>query len=109
MRKLPLVLLVLLAGLLIGINTAQAYSNEVYTSGGTYRWKINNVEQGSTTDLATAITNCIWQSSGVGREIHVLVGGDLSSTLGLPPDVKLFCHGNTYTRSHSGIGIHCKG
>jgi fibronectin type 3 domain-containing protein len=87
----------------------QAYSNEVYLSGSTYRWKISNVEVGSTADLATAITNCVWNSTGTGREIHVLVGGTLASTIGLPPDVKLMGHGNTFTISHGGYGIYCKG
>lgn len=108
MWRLALPLLLLASWLLVGMSFAQAYTHEVYGSVGAYRWKIANVERGSSPDLATAITNCVWQSSGV-REIHVLVGGDLSSTIGLPPDVSLFCHGNSFTRSHGGIGIYCKG
>jgi fibronectin type 3 domain-containing protein len=96
----------LLAG---GSNTVQAFPNEVYLSGGVYRWKINNIEQGSTADLATAINNCVWQSTGAGREIHIMAGGDLATTLGLPPDVKLFGHTNTFRFTHGGYGIHAKG
>jgi len=105
----PLLLGVLVCLLLGGIHTAQAYSNEVYTNGGTYRWKINNVEQGSTTDLATAINNCLWQSAGTGREIHVLVGGSLSATIGIPPGVKLFGHTNTFVNGHGGYVVWAKG
>ena len=107
-RFMPL-LLGAIAFLTAGLNIAQAYPNEVYLTGGTYRWKINNVEIGSTPSLATAISNCIWNSTGVGREIHVLVGGTLTSTIGLPPDVKLFGHANTFTIAHPGIAVWCKG
>jgi len=107
-RFMPL-LLGILAFLTAGLSVAHAYPNEVYKTGSLYHWKINNVVIGNTADLATAISNCIWNSTGAPREIHVLTGGDLSATLGLPPDVKLYCHGNTYTRSHAGIGIYCKG
>lgn len=110
MKRLPLVLVGLAALLLLGgNNSAQAYPNEVYTNSGTYRWKINNVEQGSTTDLATAIINCLWQSTGVGREIHVLTGGSLSATIGIPPDIKLFGHTNTFVNGHGGYVVWAKG
>jgi fibronectin type 3 domain-containing protein len=91
-----------------GVSEARAYTNEVYLSGGTYRWKINNVEQGVTADLSTAITNCVWNSTGAGREIHILVGGSLSSTLGMPPDVKIFGHGNTFAVAHGGYAVHAR-
>ena len=108
-RKPALLLLGLLAFLGGGIDVAQAYPNEVYLGGdGTYRWKINGTEVGSTSNLATAIGNCISQTSGV-REVHVLVGGDLSSTIELHPGLRLYCHGNTFTRSHGGVGFHREG
>lgn len=101
-------LLCVLSFLLLGTNAAQAYSNEVYMTSGTYRWKINDVEIGSTTDLATAISNCIWQGSGV-REVHVLVGGTLASTIELQSGLRLYCHSVTFTRSHTGEGFHHEG
>ena len=107
-RRPPFLLLGLLAFLVGGIDVAQAYQNEVYLGDGTYRWKINGTEAGSTADLATAIGNCISQTSGV-REVHVLVGGDLSSTIELKPGLRLYCHGNTFTRSHGGVGFHREG
>ncbi len=67
--------------------------------GGVYRWKINDTEVGSTSDLATALGNCVSQTSGV-REVHVLVSGDLSATVELKPGLRLHCYGNTFTRSH---------
>jgi len=91
-----------------GATSAKAYSNEVYESGGTYRWKINNVEAGSSPSLATAINSCIWGSTGAGREIHVLVGGSLDATLGIPGDVKVFGHGNSFTTTHTGIAVHAR-
>ena len=93
---------------LVGASAAQAYPNEVYENGGTYRWKINNVEAGSTADLATAINNCIAQTSGV-REVHVLVGGDLASTIAMQSGLRLYCHDVSFTRSHGGTGFHHEG
>lgn len=98
-----------MVGLFLSVTAAKSYVNEVYLTSGTYRWKINNVEVGSSTSLATAITECIWNSTGAGREIHVLVGGTLTSTIGLPPDVKLYGHGNTFTVAHTGYVVWCKG
>jgi fibronectin type 3 domain-containing protein len=94
--------------LLGGVIAAQAYPNEVYTGGGAYRWKIDNVEAGSTADLATAINNCIAQTSGV-REVHVLAGGDLASTITMQSGLRLYCHGVSFTRSHGGTGFHHEG
>ena len=107
-RKPTILLLGLLAFLVGGIAVARAYPNEVYLSDGAYRWKINNTEVGSTPDLATAINNCISQTSGV-REVHVLVGGDLSSTIDLKPGLRLHCHENSFTRSHGGVGFYREG
>ncbi len=101
-------LLGLLAFLLAGTNAAHAYTNEVYLTSGTYRWKINNAEIGSTPDLATAISNCIWGASGV-REVHVLVGGNLASTISMQSGLRLYCHNVNFTRSHGGTGFHHEG
>src|SRR5690606_19743933 len=96
------------AALFLSTCAALAYTNEVYYSGGSYRWKINNVEQGSTSDLATAISNCIWGGSGV-REVHLLTGGNLSSTISLQVGLRLHGHGNSFTRSHGGTAFHHEG
>lgn len=107
-NRLPLMLFAVMAFLLLGMNVAHAYPNEVYLTSGTYRWKINNVEIGSTPDLATAVSNCIWQASGV-RDVHVLVGGNLASTISLQPGLRLYGHNNNFTRSHGGTGFHHEG
>jgi hypothetical protein len=101
-------LLGFMAFLMAGLGVAHAYTNEVYLTSGTYRWKINNVEVGSTPDLATAINNCIAQTSGV-RDIHVLVGGNLAATIGMNPGLRLYCHNVSFTRSHGGTGFHHEG
>ncbi|HYD92025.1 MAG TPA: hypothetical protein VEA37_11140, partial [Flavobacterium sp.] len=86
----------------IFVNKALAYPNEVRQSGSSYIWRINNVDQGSTSSLATAINNCL----GGSREIHILIGGTLNATLNVrAANVKLYCHGNTFTRNFSGTGI----
>lgn len=108
LERVPRLFLALTAFLLIGSNVAHAYPNEVYLTGGTYRWKINNVEIGSTADLATAVSNCIWQASGV-RDVHLLVGGNLSSTISLQTGVRIYGHNNNFTRSHGGTGFHHEG
>jgi hypothetical protein len=86
----------------IFMNDALAYPNEVRQSGSSYIWRINNVDQGSTSSLATAINNLL----GASREIHILTGGSLTATLNMrATNVKLYCHGNTFTRNFSGTGI----
>ena len=107
-KLLPLCFLRIVAGLFLFTSAAWAYTNEVYYSGGSYRWKINNVEVGSTGDLATAINNCIAQTSGV-RDIHLLTGGTLSATIGMNPGLRLHGHGNNFARSHTGKGFHHEG
>lgn len=95
--------------ILLTVNTAHAYINEVWEDGGQYHWKINNTYQGSSAELATAINSCVWQSSGVGREIHILTGGELSETIGIPSDISLFGHGNSFNATHDGYGVHARG
>lgn len=86
----------------IFMNDALAYPNEVRQSGNSYIWRINDVDQGSTSSLATAINNCM----GGSREVHILTGGSLNATLNVrASNVKLYCHGNTFTRNFSGTGI----
>jgi hypothetical protein len=81
---------------------AFAYPNEVRQSGSNYIWRINDVDQGTTSSLSTAINNCM----GAGREVHVLAGGSLTGTLNIPgTNVRLYCHNNTFTRNFSGTGI----
>ena len=80
----------------------QTYSNEVYSSGGTYYWRINGSTAGSSSSLSTAINNCL----GSGREVHVTTGGTLNATLTVPgTNVRLYCHGNTLTCNFTGSGI----
>lgn len=88
---------------LLGAGGAAAFTNEVYKVGDTYRWKIDNVEVGSTADLATAINECVGDGD---REIHVLAGGELSETVILKPGIVLRCHNNSFKRTHDGAGFH---
>ncbi|WP_062122372.1 RICIN domain-containing protein [Geofilum rubicundum] len=83
-----------------------AYTNEVRQSGNSYVWRINNVDQGTTTDLATAITNCIGTGN---REVHILTGGTLSGTIFLRPGLTFYGHNNTFTSGHGGNGFHIEG
>ncbi|MBN2167129.1 MAG: RICIN domain-containing protein [Marinilabiliaceae bacterium] len=86
-------------------NDVKAYTNEVRASGSSYIWRTDNVDRGTVSDLATAINNTL----AANREIHVLVGGYLSATIGrLPINVKMYFHGNTFTTTHSGIAVHAK-
>lgn len=82
--------------------SALAYTNEVRQSGSNYIWRINNADQGSTTNLATAINNCIGTGN---REVHILCGGTLSATINLQPGLILYCHNNTFNKNHSGTGF----
>ena len=63
-RLLPLILFC--AG------TALAYDNEVYESGGSYYWKINNVVSGSNTNLGEAINRCIWDGPAASNRFFKL-------------------------------------
>lgn len=87
-------------------NHALAYPNEVRQSGNSYIWRINDVDQGSTSDLATAINNCIGTGN---REVHVLNGGTLSSQINLQPGLRLYCHNVTFNKNHSGYGFYRDG
>lgn len=91
--------------LFISSGSARAYTNEVYKSGALFYWKVNNVVGGSSPELATAVDKCLWQSTGVGREIHILAGGNMASTIGLPGDVKVYCHGNSFVQGHTDPSI----
>lgn len=103
--KKPALLLGWLASLLLGsLQAAQAYTNEVYQSSGLYYWKVDNVVAGSTTNLTTAINSCVWNSTGV-RDIHILVGGQLTSAIGLPPNVQVYCHSNSFGQSTNDANL----
>ena len=95
----------LLALMLFCAGSARAYDNEVYESEGNYYWKIDNVVQGSSAELFTAIDRCLWDSTGAGREIHILTGGDLSATIGIPGDVSLNGHSNTFHVTHGDYTV----
>ncbi len=81
---------------------AFAYPNEVRQSGSNYIWRINDVDQGTTSSLAAAINNCIGTGN---REVHVLVGGTLSEQINLQPGLTLYCHNVTFNKNHSGYGF----
>lgn len=87
-------------------NDALAYENEVRQSGSNYIWRVNNVDQGSTSSLATAINNCIGTGN---REVHILAGGTLSAQINLQPGLTLYCHNVTFTKNHSGYGFYRDG
>jgi len=76
--------------------------NEVRQSGSSYIWRINNVDQGTTSSLATAINNCIGTGN---REVHVVSGGTLSEQINLQPGLTLYCHNVTFNKNHSGYGF----
>jgi hypothetical protein len=99
--KVLLLLIISISLILININMSYAatYENEVYYSNGYYHWRTFNVERGSTTDLATAIQGAI--STG-DRTVHITCGGNLNSQINLQPGLTLQCHGNTFTKTHSG-------
>ena len=85
-------------------NKAQvsAYTNEVRASGSNYIWRINNVDQGTTSSLATAINNCIGTGN---REVHVISGGSISAQINLQPGLTLYCHNVTLNKTHTGNGF----
>jgi hypothetical protein len=88
------------------INEALAYPNEVRQSGSSYIWRVNDVDQGSTSSLAAAINNCIGTGN---REVHVLVGGTLSEQINLQPGLTLYCHNVTFNKNHTGYGFYRDG
>lgn len=82
------------------------YVNEVRASGSNYVWRVNNVDQGTTSSLATAINNAIGTGN---REVHVLAGGTLSSQINLQPGLVLRCHHVTFNKNHTGYGFYRDG
>lgn len=82
------------------------YVNEVRASGSNFVWRVNNVDQGTTSSLATAINNAIGTGN---REVHVLVGGTLSAQINLQPGLILRCHNVTFNKNHSGYGFYRDG
>lgn len=86
----------------IFMNDLMAYTNEVRQSGSSYVWRVNNVDQGTTTNLAVAIMNTM----GANRDIDILVSGTLTQTINVSAaGVRLHCHGNTFTCNFTGSGI----
>ncbi len=79
-----------------------AYEHEVFWRNGYFRWKNFNVEQGQSSDLATAINAAIGTGN---RELHILVGGKLHSQINLQPGIVLFCHDNTFEKTHGNPGF----
>lgn len=104
--RLRLVFFGVLATLWFGVTTAHAYDHEVFWRNGYYRWKNFGVEQGQTSDLATAINNAIGSGS---RELHILVGGKLHSQVNLQGGLTLQCHDNTFEKTHGSPGFHREG
>ena len=83
------------------------YENAVWREGDAYRWQTTDKAATATTNLAEAINNCLSQGGG-DREVHVLTGGELSATIGIPGDVKLFGHTNVFTIAHGGYSFHAR-
>ncbi|MBN2165460.1 MAG: RICIN domain-containing protein [Marinilabiliaceae bacterium] len=109
MKKLVLSVLFLLIGAIFA-NDLLAYTNEVRQSGDTYIWRINDVDQGSTTSFTEAVQNAVWSVPPIDyRELHILCSGTLTETIGLPYGIKLYCHNNTFTIDHGGYGFYGKG
>ncbi|MEJ6979482.1 right-handed parallel beta-helix repeat-containing protein [Pedobacter sp. P351] len=79
-----------------------AYTNEVRASGNSYVWRINGVDQGSTSKLADAINNCIGTGN---RDVHVITGGNLSAQINLQPGLNLYFHNNILAKKHNGYGF----
>lgn len=90
------------------VTSSYAYSNEVRASGTRYTWRTGDIDRGTETDLASAVNKSISQSSGAGREIHILVGGNLSATVVLPADVRVYFHDNTFTTTHTGVAVQAR-
>lgn len=96
----------LLGFVLFSAAFAQAYDNEVFYRNGYYRWRVDGVEQGQSSDLATAINNGI---AGGNRELHITTGGRLYSRINLGGNLKLYFHWNTLEKAHSGDGFYRDG
>lgn len=79
-----------------------ANTNEVRAGGSGYIWRVNNVDQGSSSSLATAINNAIGTGN---RDVHVITGGSLAAQINLQPGLKLYCHNVTFNKTHSGYGF----
>ena len=79
--------------LVMGAGVAQAYDNEVYWANDRYCWKVNGVEQGRSTDYASAIQACI--DAAPWSWIDITCRGNLSTTVNLNDGTGLNFHGNT--------------
>lgn len=95
-----------LACLVAVTSLAEAYPHEVFWRNGYYRWKNFDVEQGQSSDLATAINSAIGNGN---RELHILVGGKLHGQINMQPGLSLICHGNTFEKTHGNTGFHREG
>jgi hypothetical protein len=87
-------------------NLVQAYDNEVFYRNGYFRWTVDGVEQGQSSDLATAINEGV---AGGGRDLHITTGGKLHSQITLADDLNLYFHDNTFDKTHSGYGFYLEG
>ncbi|MBN2166126.1 MAG: RICIN domain-containing protein [Marinilabiliaceae bacterium] len=106
-RKLTFAMMVL-SFATIFTNEAQAYDNEVYWSNNRYRWKIDGVEKGSSTDYATAIQSCI--DGAPWNWIHVTTRGNLSKQINLNDGTGLDFHGNKVGIWHNEkSGLYARG
>jgi hypothetical protein len=102
MKKNPIIILAIAACLTAFTESAGAYEHEVFWRNGYFRWKNFNVEQGQSSDLATAINSAIGSGN---RELHILVGGKLHGQINLQPGLSLFCHDNTFEKTHGNPGF----
>src|SRR5690554_2672379 len=100
-KKLVISVLLLSFGAMF-MNDVMAYTHEVRESGSSYVWRVDNVDQGTTSNLAVAIMNTM----GVNREIDILVSGTITQTINVSASgVKLRFHGNTLNCNFTGSGI----
>ena len=80
-----------------------AYANEVRSNGsGSFIWRTDGVDRGTTSSLSTAIKNCMRPNT----DVDILVGGNLSEPIVIPGvSVRLWCHNQTFYRNFSGNGL----
>lgn len=86
----------------INAAAAAAFPNEVRQSGSNYIWRTDNVDRGTTPNLALAINNCIGTGN---KEVHITNGGTLTEQINLQPGLTLRCHNVTFNKTHGGYGF----
>ena len=83
-------------------SVVQAYDNEVFYRNGYFRWRVDGVELGQSSDLSTAINSGI---AGGGRDLHITTTGNLYSQINLEASLNMYFHGGTLTKAFNGDGF----